>query len=195
MKRCIGMLWMVACGVTAVAQSVPGDEAFTVIKGKMPEGPSITALLDYQTRMAWAYDEQRLRTWSTLTTEKRLIELQAETRKKILDMIGGLPDTRAPLNSQVKGCVERRGFHIEKIIYESLPGYHVPALVYVPDDGQAQHPAVLVACGHSPLGKIYYQPLCQRLVRRGYVVICWDPVGQGERSQFWDAKAGKSGYR
>ena len=25
-------------------------------------------------------------------------------------------------------------------------------------------------------------------------MICWDPVGQGERSQFWDAKAGKSRY-
>src|SRR5207244_12692590 len=32
------------------------------------------------------------------------------------------------------------------------------------------------------------------LVQRGYVVICWDPVGQGERSQFWDTKAEKSRY-
>jgi pimeloyl-ACP methyl ester carboxylesterase len=31
-------------------------------------------------------------------------------------------------------------------------------------------------------------------VQRGYVVLAWDPVGQGERSQFWDSKAGKSRY-
>jgi pimeloyl-ACP methyl ester carboxylesterase len=31
-------------------------------------------------------------------------------------------------------------------------------------------------------------------VLRGYFVICWDPVGQGERSQFWDAKNHKSRY-
>jgi hypothetical protein len=51
-----------------------------------------------------------------------------------------------------------------------------------------------VPCGHSANGKAYYQALCQRLVARGYVVICWDPVGQGERSQFWDASSGKSRY-
>ena len=53
---------------------------------------------------------------------------------------------------------------------------------------------MLVPAGHAPNGKIYYQELCQRLAKRGYVVLAWDPVGQGERSQFWDAKAGKSRY-
>jgi cephalosporin-C deacetylase-like acetyl esterase len=32
------------------------------------------------------------------------------------------------------------------------------------------------------------------LVQRGYVVINWDAVGQGERSQFWDPKKKKSRY-
>ena len=86
------------------------------------------------------------------------------------------------------------GFHIEKLVFESVPGFHVTALVYVPENGATKHPAVLVACGHSPIGKIYYQALCQRLVQRGYLVICWDPVGQAERSQFWDKAAGKSRY-
>jgi cephalosporin-C deacetylase-like acetyl esterase len=66
--------------------------------------------------------------------------------------------------------------------------------VYVPEDGEKVHPAVLVAAGHSANGKIYYQDLCQRLVRRGYLVISWDPFGQGERSQFWDAVTKKSRY-
>ena len=83
---------------------------------------------------------------------------------------------------------------IEKLIFESLPGVYVSALVYVPEDGNDKHPAILVPAGHAANGKIHYQGLCQRLVQRGYVVIAWDPVGQGERSQFWDAKAGKSRY-
>jgi hypothetical protein len=53
---------------------------------------------------------------------------------------------------------------------------------------------VLVPCGHSANGKVRYQALCQRLVKRGYVALCWDPVGQGERSQFWDAESGRSRY-
>jgi dienelactone hydrolase len=86
------------------------------------------------------------------------------------------------------------GFHVEKVVFESLPGIFVTALVYVPEGGSGPRPAVLVSCGHSTNGKVHYQALCQRLVRRGYVVICWDPVGQGERSQFWDAAARRSRY-
>lgn len=86
------------------------------------------------------------------------------------------------------------GFRIEKLIFESLPEVYVSALVYVPEDGIKTHPAILVPAGHAANGKIHYQALCQRLVQRGYVVISWDAVGQGERSQFWDAKTGKSRY-
>ncbi|HVO62588.1 MAG TPA: acetylxylan esterase, partial [Terriglobales bacterium] len=60
--------------------------------------------------------------------------------------------------------------------------------------GPRKHPAVLVPSGHSANGKVHYQDLGQRLALRGYVAISWDPPGQGERSQFWDAKAGKSRY-
>ena len=88
------------------------------------------------------------------------------------------------------------GYRIEKVIFESVPGLHVTALVYVPDAPAGPKPAVLVACGHSPLGKAFvnYQNIAGRLAKRGYVVICWDPVGQGERSQFWDAAQHRSRY-
>ena len=68
------------------------------------------------------------------------------------------------------------------------------ALVYLPDDESKKHPGMLVPAGHSSSGKAYYQAICQRLVQRGYAVISWDPIGQGERSQFWDAKKSKSRY-
>jgi pimeloyl-ACP methyl ester carboxylesterase len=71
---------------------------------------------------------------------------------------------------------------------------YVSALVYLPDDEIKKHPGILVPAGHSSSGKAYYQAICQRLVQRGYVVISWDPIGQGERSQFWDAKKRKSRY-
>jgi cephalosporin-C deacetylase-like acetyl esterase len=115
-------------------------------------------------------------------------------RSNLLKMLGELPAKKTPLNPQITGRIQMDGFHIEKLIFESLPGIYVTALVYVPDDEAKKHPAVLVPAGHSPNGKAYYQALCQRLVQRGYVVICWDPVGQGERSQFWDAKNRKSRY-
>jgi len=33
------------------------------------------------------------------------------------------------------------GFAIEKLIFQSLPGVYVTALVYVPDDHSKKHPA------------------------------------------------------
>jgi len=109
-------------------------------------------------------------------------------------MLGGLPTKRTPLNPHITGRIQMEGFHIEKLIFESLPGVYVSALVYVPEDVSTKRPAVLVPSGHSANGKAYYQALCQRLVQRGYVVINWDAIGQGERSQFWDKKNSKSRY-
>ena len=109
-------------------------------------------------------------------------------------MIGKLPAQKTDLHAIITGTIAAKGFHIEKLLYQSIPGLYVTALLYIPDDGAKLHPAVLVAAGHSPKGKNYYQELCQRLVKRGYLVLSWDPVGQGERSQFWDTKAKKSHY-
>jgi len=109
-------------------------------------------------------------------------------------MIGGLPERKTDLHARITGKIQMEGFSIEKLIFESLPGVYVTALVYLPDDHSTKHPALLVPAGHATNGKIHYQALSQRLASRGYVVIAWDPIGQGERSQFWDAKEGKSRY-
>src|SRR5258707_161526 len=109
-------------------------------------------------------------------------------------MIGGLPAAKTDLHAQITGKIQMDGFSIEKLILQSLPEVYVTALVYLPDDRSKKHPAVLVRAGHAADGKFHYQALSQRLVGRGYVVISWDAVGQGERSQFWYATAGKSRY-
>src|SRR5437870_1259882 len=172
----------------------PPPEAFRVFKQTPAPGPRITPYLKYQTEQAWSEDELRRREWEGIRNEKDLFQLQRKLRRKLLEMIGELPERKTPLHPLVTGTIQMAGFRIEKLIFESLPGVYVSALLYVPDDTRGPHPAVLVPCGHSANGKVHYQALCQRLVQHGYVVICWDPVGQGERSQFWDTKAEKSRY-
>ena len=144
--------------------------------------------------MAWRQDDQRRKAWEEIRTEQDLLRLQRALRAHLLTMLGGLPAEKTPLNPHITGRIQMDGFHIEKLIFESLPGVYVSALVYMPEDGSKKHPAVLVPSGHSTNGKAYYQALCQRLVKRGYVVINWDAIGQGERSQFWDKKNSKSRY-
>src|SRR5262245_15699092 len=192
MVRILAALALTSLSATSPSPDAPPASAFTVL-APHAEGPSITPYLTYQIDMAWRQDERRRARFAAIRTEAELKQVQADLRTKLLRALGGLPSTKTPLNAQVTGRIQMTGFHIEKVIFESLPGVFVTALVYVPDQ-PGKHPAVLVPCGHSANGKAYYQAMCQRLVARGYVVICWDPVGQGERSQFWDASRQRSRY-
>lgn len=187
------ILFILAAAMTASAADGPPAEAFQVLPPAATQGPIITDYLRYQTELAWQQDDARRNHWASIRTEQDLRQIQEQIRKDLLEMLGGLPEKNTPLNPRITGSIQMNGFHIEKLIFESLPKFYVTALVYVPDT-PGKHPGILVPAGHSTNGKDYYQALCQRLVQRGYVVICWDPVGQGERSQFWDAKKNKSRY-
>jgi hypothetical protein len=159
-----------------------------------PRGPSLTPFLQYQVDQAWIQDERRRAEFADIRTEEDMRRVQARVRRDLLDAIGGLPETRSPLNAQITGKIQLDGYRIEKVIFESLPGVYVPGLLYLPDGPAVPRPAVLVPCGHSTNGKIHYQYICSRLAKMGYVALSWDPVGQGERSQFWDASQRKSRY-
>ncbi|MDR3752434.1 MAG: acetylxylan esterase [Terracidiphilus sp.] len=189
------VLAMAAFWATPVTgQDAPPAEAFRVFRAAQADGPQITPYLLYQTAHAWDEDGLRVERWSRVKNESDLLQLRGELRRSLLEMIGGLPTEKTSLHAEITGRVSGAGFHIEKLIYQSLPGFYVTALVYVPDNGEKLHPAILVPAGHSADGKNHYQALCERLVLRGYLVISWDPVGQGERSQFWDANAKRSRY-
>jgi hypothetical protein len=194
-RPCITALFAGAMALCAVAaEDAPPPQAFLVREQPLPPGPRITPLLESQTEQAWREDEERRKAWEAIRNESELLKTQAELRQKLLQMIGGLPAAKTDLHARVTGRIQMDGFAIEKLIFQSLPGVYVTALVYVPDDRSKKHPGVLVPAGHAADGKVHYQALSQRLAGRGYVVISWDPVGQGERSQFWDTAAGKSRY-
>ena len=188
------ILGLCACASWAAAADERSADAFRILPPAAKEAPVITPYLRYQTEMAWQQDDERRKEWSEIKTEQDLLAVQRHAEEHLLAMLGGLPSERTPLHPRITGKIQMDGFRIEKLIFESLPGVYVSALVYVPEDGNEKHPGILVPAGHAENGKVHYQALCQRLVQRGYIVIAWDPVGQGERSQFWDAKAGKSRY-
>jgi len=176
------------------ASDAPPAEFFRVLKQPVPSAPRITPYLRYQAEQAWKEDEARQKAWDAIRDEAGLLKTQDELRQKLVEMIGGLPVAKTDLHPVIVGKISMDGYSIEKLVFQSLPGLYVTALVYVPNDHASKHPAVLVPAGHAADGKFHYQALCQRLVVRGYVVISWDPIGQGERSQFWDQKAQKSRY-
>ena len=63
-------------------------------------------------------------------------------------MVGPFPE-RTPLNLQITGTLKKDGYRVDKIVYESMPGYYVTGCLYVPDGITGKAPAVLNVIGHN----------------------------------------------
>jgi len=111
----------------------------------------------------------------------------SEVRRKIRTAFGPFPE-RTPLKARTTGIVERDAYKIEKVIFESRPGFLVAANLYVLKGRRLPAPGVVGSCGHADNGKAAeaYQSFSQGLARLGYVVLIFDPIGQGERMQYVD---------
>jgi cephalosporin-C deacetylase-like acetyl esterase len=112
-------------------------------------------------------------------------------RSKILELIGGLPSYDGPLNARVTGRLSGDSTVIEKVIFESLPGLFITANLYKPNR-PGRHPAILFPLGHWDEGKVAEQLMAANLAAKGFVVLVFDPLGQGERQQAYDRRLGRS---
>ncbi len=115
------------------------------------------------------------------------------TRARIAECFGPFPE-KTPLKPRVTKVIEREAYKIETVIFESRPGFFVTANLYVPKGRKFPLPGVVGSCGHSVNGKAAeaYQSFAQGLARQGYVVLIFDPIGQGERFQYPDDEHSKS---
>jgi cephalosporin-C deacetylase-like acetyl esterase len=141
-------------------------------------------------------EEQRRARFAAVRSKADLAALQTTLRQSFIGLLDGLPVQEGIPPSSKTGTIEADDYVIDKLVFESFPGYFVPALLYKPKNAAGPRPAVLSPCGHSTVGKAadLYQILHVNLARRGYVVLTYDPVGQGERSQFWDAARKRSRF-
>src|SRR3954470_15144119 len=97
--------------------------------------------------------------------------------------VGRLPWPPA-LRPRAVGILRRDGYRIEKVVYDSLPGSPVPAHLYVPEGLDRPAPAVLFYPGHwwpDSKARPDFQAFCISMARLGFVVLTFDPFGQGER--------------
>ncbi|MBL4885426.1 MAG: acetylxylan esterase [Planctomycetaceae bacterium] len=103
-------------------------------------------------------------------------------RKQLLESWGGFPEQAVPLEPQILGKLERDGYRIEKVIFQTLPDVWMTANAYVPDR-KGQLPAVLCVHGHWPGAKQdpHVQARCIGLAKLGFFVLSVDALGAGER--------------
>jgi len=117
---------------------------------------------------------------------------KAEVREKILRLIGGLPEGRGPVAIREFHKTSVEGFRVERIAYESQPGFWVTANVYVPEEGSGPFPAIVLAPGHGAGGKSENWNWGGNFARNGIMALAYDPIGQGERLQYYAADPQKS---
>ncbi|HEX4170775.1 MAG TPA: acetylxylan esterase [Bryobacteraceae bacterium] len=145
-------------------------------------------LPEYLSSLARAAYEKRNAHLDALTNSDAILGRQRWVRETFWTLIGGEPE-RTPLSARITGQLERTGYRLQKVVYESRPRVFVSANLYLPTAGKAPYPGVLFQMGHYYSGKAYasYQKCCQGLARLGYIVLAFDPMGQGERIAYPDA--------
>jgi cephalosporin-C deacetylase-like acetyl esterase len=196
-----------ATGALVAAANLGATDAF----GQSPSGrrqpgapgvelsADVAALPDYSRdleryliRLTNDARERRKRIIDAISTRDGVLQRQRSVIGDLWMMLGG-PLTDTPLNPRVVGTVERPGYRIERLVFESRPRLYVTANLYVPA-GTGRRPAILGPLGHSENGKAWpsYQKLFSNLARKGYVVLTYDPFGQGERIEHPGAHPGAS---
>jgi len=130
-------------------------------------------------------------------------------RRQILVAEGLWPmPTRTPLNAVIHGKVDRGEYTVEKVFFESAPGFFVTGNVYRPKNVTGKVPGVLFAHGHwtdarlsesseaelrreiadgeerfEQGGRSRFQSMCVQLARMGCVVWQWDMLGNSDSQQ------------
>ena len=138
--------------------------------------------------LAERQEKARRSRFAAVKSRNELTTLQRDLRAAFLRLIGGLPEqTGVPPRKSWRRSMAAT------IWSKNSSSKACPAISFRRFSTTEENP-VAPARGSRPVrpfirrqGGETYQILHINLAKRGYVVLTYDPVGQGERSQFWDA--------
>jgi dienelactone hydrolase len=124
------------------------------------------------------------------TSLKAWEQRKAFLRNQILVSAGLSPmPEKTPLHEQIFGKIEEKGYTIEKVLIETMPGFYLGGNLYRPRNASSKHPGILNPHGHWPYGRLENQPLYSgpslgiSLARQGYVVFAYDMIGYTDTIQ------------
>ena len=182
--------------VTLLNNSIKGQDELDVIRDRWLEySDAPNSLYHYLTGQSILLLKQREAEVSELHTIDQWKSRQEYIRKTLMDIVGPFPE-KTPLNPKITGIITRDRYRVEHIIFESQPGFYVTSSLYIPAGLKKgiSAPAVIYCSGHSVEGyrSAVYQHVILNLVTKGFIVFAFDPVGQGERLEYFDPASGKS---
>lgn len=178
---------------------VEAQEEFDVIRGESSNNSwlhfSDASNSLYHHLAGQAYDllDHRTDGVDGLQTLSDWQQRQEKLRETLRDITGSFPE-KTPLNAEVLRTIEKDGYRVEHIVYESQPGFYVTSSLFIPEGLRSKAPAVIYVSGHTNDGyrSEVYQHKILNLVKKGFIVFAIDPVGQGERLEYYDPQTGES---
>jgi cephalosporin-C deacetylase-like acetyl esterase len=179
----IAILLFVTAGILAAQPA----QRLNVLTGQV-DGTDLNLMLPrYLKARAFKMLDDRHEQISRISSRQSLESRRREFREKFWRILGGEPQ-RTSLNARIVGSISKPDYLIEKIIFESQPGFFVTGNLYLPKTITGKHPAILFPLGHEEGAKAHdaWQHVLVTFARRGFICFAWDTLGQGERIQMWD---------
>src|SRR5262245_11983701 len=112
------------------------------------------------------------------------LDRASRLKKQILVSAGLWPTpAKAPINATIFGKIDRGDHTIEKVYFESYPGFYVTGNLYRPKNTSGKLPAVLCPHGQWKYGRLENQQLnstperAATFAQQGYVAFTYDMVG------------------
>ena len=163
------------------------DEDFNILNKWIKWNNYDGVLLNHLNKQAFDYLDLRDKEISKLKTKNDWIERQEKVKEILMEIVGPFPE-KTPLNPRITGVLQKDGYRVEKIIYESMPEFYVTGCLFIPDGIKGKRPAVIYVSGHTidAFREPVYQIFIHNLVRKGFIVFAIDPIGQAERSHYFD---------
>ena len=143
------------------------------------------------TRAARINDLNTPRTFPQITSKTEWQTRAKEIREQILVSCGLWPmPKKTSLNAKIFGHVERDGYSIEKVYFETYPGFYLSGNLYRPlGMGNGPFPAILNPHGHWANGGMAdtkdgsIAARCINFARQGMIAFSYDMVGYNDTIQ------------
>jgi cephalosporin-C deacetylase-like acetyl esterase len=189
------ILMLVLLALLMLNDDLNAQNEFNVMNGWRSYGNTSNALYDHLSDVAIEQLKSRKEKVDQLNSLSDWKEYQEWLRKTLNDAVGPFPP-KTPLNAKIVETIKKQGFTVEHIIFESQPGFYVTSSMFIPVDRKkgAKLPVIIYCSGHS--NSAYRggssQAKILNLVNKGFVVFAFDPIGQGERLQYYNPSTKKS---
>jgi hypothetical protein len=184
-------------GLAMELNAAHGPRAF--VQGQLPADSRLAPLKDLDGYFPFAPPPTR-ETWDARSER---------VRRQLLVSLGlwPMPD-KTPLNAVIHGKIDQGGYTVEKVYFESVPGFFVTGSLYRPKGRQGPLPGVLCPHGHWTNGRFTdagiegvrreivqgaerfeeggrspLQARCVQLARMGCVVFHYDMIGYADSAQ------------